>query len=678
MHKMTATPTPKTKSLRTLQRIILPEAVQTDVIPLYIDSGSATGVQLPTRMDGDAADAIAEAAAVQELKTDANAPSRSASPDVLGRRSTKIDAGKTVSFGTYFNAFPASYWRRWTELDSVNLQLRTEGDGMIVVYKSNARGVIQRVDAKVVSGVATSTFQLTLAPFGDGGWYWFDLTATKSDLILQEAEWQGDIEPRLGQDGGKATVQITTMNKVEYCINNIRALGENLDALESVQEILIVDQGTDKVADHPDFENAVKPLSGKFRIINQSNLGGSGGFGRGMYESVNNGSDYVLLLDDDVVVEPESILRLITFADYCKNPTIVGGHMFDMFDRSVLHAFGEVVNPWRTFYDRPHEDMSLGHDLAKSNLRSTHWMHRRVDVDYNGWWMCLIPTEVIKKIGLSLPLFLKWDDAEYGLRAKEAGIATVSFPGAGLWHVSWQDKDDSVGWQAYFHERNRLITALIHSPFEKGGSVLRESLFLDVKHALSMQYYTEEGRLLAIEDLLSGPEHLHPSLSERLPVIRGKVKNFQDAQLKTNIDDYPQPKTKKPPFKGRRNFHAPGYSKLVPWAVSTVGRQLFKPVDEMAEKNPQIQLTYAENRWWTVSKFDSLLVTNAEGTGVFWYKRDPQQLRKDLVRASKLHTKLFTDWADLRKQYKEAAGQVASYEAWQETFNKHTESEITR
>ena len=45
----------------------------------------------------------------------------------------------------------------------------------------------------------------------------------------------------------------------------------------------------------------------------------------------------------------------------------------------------------------------------------------------------------------------------------------MSFPGAGVWHVSWTDKDDSIGWQAYYHERNRLITALLHLPFDKGG-----------------------------------------------------------------------------------------------------------------------------------------------------------------------------------------------------------------
>lgn len=664
------------KELRVLQRVIFPEAVQTDVIPLYVDAGKANGVRLPTREDGDATETFAKATADQEKQSASNV--KADAGEVLGRQSTYLAKGKSISFGTYFNAFPASYWRRWTELKKVYLDVKTSGEGMIVVYKSNARGVIQRVDAAIVSGENEQTFELTLAPFGDGGWYWFDLEATHSPLKLVEANWKGDITPRLGEQGGKATVQITTMNKVEYCIDNIRSLGENVEIFDCVKEFLIVDQGTQKVADHPDFEEVVAPLAGKFRIINQGNLGGSGGFARGMYESVKTGSDYVLLLDDDVVVEPESILRMVTFADYCKNPTIVGGHMFDMYDRTVLHAFGEVVNPWRTFYDRPNNEVSLGHDLGRWNLRNTHWMHRRVDVDYNGWWMCLIPTEVIQQIGLSLPLFLKWDDAEYGLRAKQAGIATVSFPGAGLWHVSWTDKDDSVGWQAYFHERNRLITALIHSPFEKGGSVLRESLFLDFKHTLSMQYYTEEGRLMALEDLLSGPDHLHESLSERLPVIRAKAQDYIDAQLKTNIDDYPQPKTKKPPFKGRRDFAPPPYKKLIPWTLKTVGRQAFKPVGEMADKNPQIQLAYQENRWWTVSRFDSLLVTNAEGTGVFWYKRNPAELRSKLAKATALHAKLFKDWEKLRKQYRDAAAEVSSYEAWEKTFNKHTESEITR
>ena len=60
------------------------------------------------------------------------------------------------------------------------------------------------------------------------------------------------------------------------------------------------------------------------------------------------------------------------------------------------------------------------------------------------------------------------------MRAKAAGYTTVSLPGAAVWHVSWIDKDDLVGWQAYFHARNRFIYALLHSPYDFGGGLVGE------------------------------------------------------------------------------------------------------------------------------------------------------------------------------------------------------------
>ena len=70
---------------------------------------------------------------------------------------------------------------------------------------------------------------------------------------------------------------------------------------------------------------------------------------------------------------------------------------------------------------------------------------------------------------------------------------------------------------------------------------------------------------MALEDLLAGPEHLHESLSARLPVIRQLAGEYPESQMKPNVDDFPTVKSKKPPFRGRRNFKSPGYKKLVPW-----------------------------------------------------------------------------------------------------------------
>lgn len=643
-----------------IQRVVLPNQNQMDTAALYVDTGSAVGVQVNTT-DGSTStqsNVTSLAAPGQELHVE----------DFRSRRSTSVRPGERVSFGTYFNAFPASYWRRWTNVRNVRLSIETRGAGGISVYKSNARGSLQHVETKRVSDAATSTFDLSLEPFGDGGWYWFDLVAGSAPLVLNHAEW---LAPGEAPTPGKITLEITTLNKPDFCANNLSILAENVDVLENVQEVLIVDQGTKKVADEANFASISAALEGKLRIIDQANLGGSGGFARGMYEAVENGSDYALLLDDDVVMEPESITRLLAFADHCKTPTIVGGHMFDLYNRTVLHTFGEIVNPYRFQPDQPVAEQTLGHDFMRSNLRHTPWLHRRIDVDYNGWWMCLIPTQVIREIGLSLPVFIKWDDAEYGLRAKKAGYPTVSMPGSAVWHVSWIDKDDMVGWQAYFHTRNRMIAALIHSPYERGGRVIRESGYSDVKHLVSMQYYTARGRVMAMRDVLRGPDQLHAILATKLPEIRALSQGHSDAQLKPNPDDFPAPKMDKPPRHGQ-GFKAPSYTTLVPWAVKTIARQLSKPVASESKERPQAFVAHQDNKWWRMSQYDSAIVSNAEGTGASWYRRDPQQLRALLAEAGRLNAEILRKWPQLREQYRASLDDITSFESWKKTFDQHS------
>lgn len=653
-----------TNTWKTIQRIILPSADQPDTISLYADAGSASGIRLRENDELARTPKLPE----EKLQMMSSGGREAHFEDLLTRHSMRVRSGEQISFGTYFNAFPASYWRRWTSVRDIRLVVRTSGTGTVTVYKSNARGSVQRVDGKHVDGDATSVFDLSLKPFGDGGWYWFDLAASSAELVLENGQW----ETTGGQGAsGQVTLEITTMNKPDFCLNNARILSENPEVLENVKEILIVDQGTQKVEDQEGYAEVRDALGGKLRVINQANLGGSGGFARGMYEAVENGSDYVLLLDDDIVVEPESIVRLLTFADHCRKPTIIGGHMFDLYNRSILHTFGEVVDPYRIVPAAPHADMEVRHDFSVANLRQTAWLHRRVDVDYNGWWMCLIPTKVIKEIGLSLPLFIKWDDAEYGLRAREAGFATVSLPGAAVWHVSWIDKDDLVGWQAYFHERNRLITTLIHSPYPKGGRVLRESVQADVKHLVSMQYFTEHGRIEALRDIFEGPHELHKILASKLPEINALKAVYPDAQLKDDVDDFPAPKLGRGPM-GGAVVGMPNKKDLIPWGIKTVARQLIKaPGPESAER-PQGYLAHRDNRWFRVAHYDSVVVSNAEGTGASWYQRDPKKLKSMLTEATRLHVRLFREWDRLAEQYRSAVADISSLESWKKTFEANS------
>lgn len=653
---------------RIVQRLVLPLDPTPDIIPLYIERSAVRSGRTNT---ASGAGSVAASGAERPDATWYSGLDSTVTLDaegVDGRRSTLVPAGQMRSFGTYFNAFPASYWRRWTPVRSVRLTLDVEGTGQVIVYRSNARGVMQRQEALRLSGERmTLEVDLPLEAFGDGGWYWFDIHAGHVPVALRSAAWS--VDASLARARGSVSLAMTTMNKVPYALANIAQISRD-EQLRSLLDVMyVVDQGSDRLSDHPEHLTPLQEAMGaQLEVIEQGNIGGSGGFSRGMYEaSINGRSDYVVNLDDDIVIEPESLARMVAFADYATVPTLVGAHMFDLNNRSVLHAFGEIVNPWRFLWMLPSEEHEYGHDFATEPLRSTPWLHRRVDVDFHGWWACLIPTEVVRKIGLSLPVFIKWDDSEYGLRARAAGYPTVSLPGAGVWHVSWADKDDGIGWQSYFHERNRIIAALMHSPYERGGRLIKESQFLDIKHGISMQYSTVANRALAITDVLRGPQTLHAEIGTKLPQVRALLGEYDDAEARKDVDNYPAVRVHKPPRRGK-GFSEPHRALLPVWAAKTLAKQVVKAPQRGAEENPQALIAHQDAKWWRLAHYDSALVSNAEGTRVSWYRRSPKLVRSMLTAAVRSHAELLRRWPELRRQYQDAAQDLASFEAWERTF----------
>lgn len=281
-------------SYRVLQELVFPAKDRFPTQPLYLDSRADTGTAAQQEDTKEQRPQI-----VVNVASDAGAASGVA---ILGRTSVRVPARSTVSFATYFNAFPASYWRHNTHLREVVLRVRTTGRGSVNVHSSNARGESVPVSVHEVSGAERLTeVVLPLKAFADGGWYWFDATAADQELEVLGAQWLGD---GTGTTEGSVTLQITTMNKPSYCLTNARLLDEQREHLPQVAQVVIVDQGNQKVVDEPGFSEVQERFGDRLRVIDQGNLGGAGGFARGMYEAVRADSTYVLLMDDDVEIEP--------------------------------------------------------------------------------------------------------------------------------------------------------------------------------------------------------------------------------------------------------------------------------------------------------------------------------------------------------------------------------------
>ena len=580
------------------------------------------------------------------------------------RTSLDIGGESEVSFATYFNAFPASYWRRWSILDAVVLRIELTGAARVDVYRSKATGArISVAGAPAVSESddkpAVVEFEISLAPFEDGGWIWFDIT-TDTAAVLHSAGWYAPIEAPGRAD---IAVGIPTFNRPADCVSALAALTSDPLVDAAIGAVIVSDQGDRKAKDHPDFDAAAARLGDRLSIHNQPNLGGSGGYSRVMYEALKHTDcEQILFMDDDIRIEPDSILRALALNRFAKSPTLIGGQMLNLQEPSHLHVMGEVVNRANFMWTNA-PFTAYDHDFAKYPLDDVEetegqQLHRRIDVDYNGWWMCMIPRSVAEELGQPLPLFIKWDDADYGLRAAEHGYPTVTMPGTAIWHMAWSDKDDAIDWQAYFHLRNRLVVAAMHWDGEVKGLVASH-LKATIKHLMCLEYSTVAIQNRAIDDFLAGPEHIFSILESALPEVHRMRKAFPDAVVLPGATALPAPS-------GRVRVHKPPVAP--PMILLRLAQGLvhqFRRADPAHHQRPQLNVPTQDARWFLLCKVDGVTVTTADGRGVVYRQRDRAKaaglLRASLRRQLKLARKFDT----MRRIYREALPELSSKQKWE-------------
>ncbi|MGH3530772.1 MAG: glycosyltransferase, partial [Mycobacterium sp.] len=561
-----------------------------------------------------------------------------------------------------FNAFPASYWRRWTTCTSVVLRVELTGAGRVDVYRTKATGARIFVEGRGFASTedqpVTLEFPVVLAPFEDGGWVWFDIT-TDRDVTLCSAGWYSAVA---APGVANVAVGIPTFNRPADCVNALAELTSDPLVDEVIGAVIVPDQGTKKVRDHPGFAAAAAPLGNRLAIHDQPNLGGSGGYSRVMYEALKNTDcQQILYMDDDIQLEPDTMLRVLAMHRFAKAPMLVGGQMLNLQEPSHLHIMGEVVDRsnfmWTaapyTEYDHDFAEYPLSDNNPRSNL-----LHRRIDVDFNGWWTCMIPRQVAEELGQPLPLFIKWDDADYGLRAAEHGYPTATLPGAAIWHMAWSDKDDAIDWQAYFHLRNRLVVAAMHWDHDVTG-LLRSHLKATLKHLACMEYSTVAIQNQAIDDFLAGPEHIFSILEAALPEVHRMRKAYPDAVVLPSADELPAPSERNREMKPPVNPLTIGY-RLTRGTLHQLRR-----ADSTHHRRPQRNVPTQDARWFRLCTLDGATVTTADGRGTVYRQRDRAKMFGLLWQSLRRQRQLLSRFGKMRRVYREALPVLSSKQKWE-------------
>nr|WP_234012379.1 glycosyltransferase [Nocardia cyriacigeorgica] len=564
------------------------------------------------------------------------------------RQTLRLEKGALAHTNTYFGRFAASYWQRWTTVTAVEatMMLEVANKARVRLVASDIAGHRRIIASADVEASGPLTLSAPLDQYVDGGALWLEFDAVGAELGISELTWTTAAPERVRP----VAIAICTFNRAEDCAHTVAALASDPVVLAAIDAVYVVDQGTDLVQDRPLFQQTLPVFGDKLRYIRQPNLGGAGGFTRGLYEvsGANEHAD-VILMDDDILCEPETVLRLNAFANLTVEPTLVGAQMLFLLNPDYLNVGAEEV----------HLDKLMHGQKVPKALRNTSMLkknqERRVDAGYNAWWTCLIPAEVVKKIGLPIPIFFQWDDVEYGVRAREHGFVTVTLPNAAVWHADfyWKDFDD---WARYFSTRNSLIVCAMHTDLD--GKAITRQLFRNLaEHLVAMQYGLAHTTLQGIEDFLRGPQVLRDGGIEALAAARTSRGEYAE----TMKHPAATPPVSSAEIQIRRAGGEPSrlLAVLVKRAITQwTGRT----------QHGIVGVTREDAHWWHVSLFDHVVVTDASQSGVRVRRRDKATARKLLLRTIRVLRRLRRELPALQQQYRAAMPELTSRANWERLY----------
>lgn len=217
-------------------------------------------------------------------------------------------------------------------------------------------------------------------------------------------------------------------------------------------------------------------------IYNEKNLGFSGGNNLGIKYSVKNNADYVVVQNNDTLVDPEYIKELIKSAESNDQigavvPKIYFAKGYEFHkDRYEDEDLGKVI-----WYAGGYIDWEnvLGNHKGVDEVDKGQY-DKEEDTELATGCCVLIKRKVLDKVsGYDEKYFLYYEDADLSQRIQRAGYKLFYAPKAVIWHKNAQSTGGSGSdLQDYFITRNRLLFGMRFAGIRAKAALIKESLKL--------------------------------------------------------------------------------------------------------------------------------------------------------------------------------------------------------
>ena len=394
-----------------------------------------------------------------------------------------FDAGGRASFDTFFNSVTVQAWKDNTAV--ADLQLHLRGTGRFIVRLGLHRiGHAQRwLQEQVVTLNPESDLILDVQSWAklESGMLYFALEALEPGS-LTSGHFATCTAP---QRDVKLGIVITHFNRKQWVLPAIARIRDELLSDPRYQgriELIVVDNS----------QNITQEEAQGITLIPNKNLGGSGGFTRGLLHLKDSGDfTHCLFMDDDASCEIESIRRAFNFfINSTKEKLAVSGALLRDLEPFRIHEKGGMFidgrwAPAKHGLDIRHVDGLLSSEDAN------------VKANYGAWWFFAFDIEDVRSF--AFPFFVRGDDAQFSLQNK-FNIFTLN--GIACWGEDFWYKESPL--TRYLGTRATLLILIALS---------NVSVFYFIKTILSWclsslfsyNYSSARAVLMAVEDIMKGP-----------------------------------------------------------------------------------------------------------------------------------------------------------------------------
>ncbi|WP_447875031.1 glycosyltransferase [Serratia fonticola] len=393
-----------------------------------------------------------------------------------------IPEKEEVSFDSFFNAFSLYKWKKHTKINHLGFYANIAGHGIATVYWINGADIRILHQQECTASLHIRELQVDGLDQGRLYFHWRSLADSKiSDFGFTTCN-----SPR---QENRLAIVITTFNREKIILSTLQRITTQLLSDEDFYDkvtLYVVNNGSDFTV--PSAENIV--------YLKNKNLGGAGGFSRGLMEVKQRGNEqFCLFMDDDAACEIESIkraYRLLCFSN--KKQQMIAGCMLYEEQPGTVYEAGALY-PYKQLRMQP---LKIGVDITTSSGLD-EFDRDDVAATYAGWWFCAFDVSSIKHY--AFPFFVRGDDILFCVMH---GYEIVTLNGISSWQMDFKRKYSAM--VEYLSVRGLLVPAFLYPSLKKRLAIAYWVLAKVLLLCFSYRYSSAQAILEAYHDVLAGPD----------------------------------------------------------------------------------------------------------------------------------------------------------------------------